>query len=87
MKELYHILFALLGLNLLLGLVRVLRGPSLVDSMLASLLLGTGGTALILAIHSYAEQGSLLNVALAFALLAGMGGIAFAIILLRDDNS
>ncbi len=81
MKEL---VLLLLGLNLALGFVRIFRGPSVVDSMLASLLLGTGGTALIVALYKFSGEAFLLNLALGFALLAGVVGIAFAIILLRD---
>ncbi|WPM32913.1 hypothetical protein IAE16_04335 [Hydrogenobacter sp. T-2] len=83
MKE--FILF-LLGLNLALGFVRIFRGPSVVDSMLASLLLGTGGTSLILALYKFTGQAFLLNLALGFALLAGVVGVAFAIIMLRDAD-
>ncbi|MEJ7553490.1 MAG: hypothetical protein WKI46_03750 [Aquificaceae bacterium] len=83
MKE--FILF-LLGLNLALGFVRIFKGPSVVDSMLASLLLGTGGTSLILVLYKFTGQAFLLNLALGFALLAGVVGVAFAIIMLRDAD-
>lgn len=84
---LYYALFVFLVFSLLLGLLRVMKGPSVVDRMLAFLLLGTVGTSILLAFYAYTGAGFLLNVALAFALLAGIVGIAFAIILFRDDSS
>ncbi|MCS6956858.1 MAG: hypothetical protein RMK75_00150 [Aquificaceae bacterium] len=84
MKEIYTLLMLLLGLNLFLGFLRVFRGPSVVDSMLASLLLGTGGTAILLLTYKVTQHAYFINIALAFALVAGVVGVAFAIILLRD---
>ncbi|MFN3976470.1 MAG: multiple resistance and pH regulation protein F [Aquificaceae bacterium] len=86
MEIVYNILLFLLALNLLLGFVRVLRGPELIDSMMASLLLGTGGTALLLAFFKITKEGYYINLALGFALLAGVVGFAFAIIVLRKSK-
>lgn len=86
MKEVYSLLILLLVLNLLVGFVRVLRGPILLDSMLASILVSNGGTAFILVMYKFLGQPQLLNVALSFALLSGVMGVAFAIILLADAD-
>lgn len=86
MDILYGLLLFLLALNLLLGFVRVLKGPELVDSMMASLLLGTGGTALLLTFFKMTKEALYINLALGFALLAGVVGVAFAIIVLRKSK-
>ena len=65
---------------------RVFRGPELVDSMMASLLLGTGGTALLLAFFKITKEAYYINLALGFALLAGVVGVAFAIIILGKSK-
>ncbi|MFN3598246.1 MAG: multiple resistance and pH regulation protein F [Aquificaceae bacterium] len=87
MDILYSFLLFLLVLNLLLGFVRVLKGPELVDSMMASLLFGTGGAALLLALFRMTKEALYINLALGFALLAGVVGVAFAIIVLRNSKN
>lgn len=63
--------------NLLAALVRVVRGPTAADRMLAALLFGTMGVAVLLLL-AYAGGGSaLVDVALVFALLAAITGVAF----------
>ena len=57
-----------------------------VDSMMASLLLGTGGTALLLAFFKITKEAYYINLALGFALLAGVVGVAFAIIILGKSK-
>ena len=67
----------LLG-NLVVALIAAARGPTPADRMLAALLFGTTGTA-ALALLAYAGDGrALVDVALLLALLAAIGGIAFA---------
>jgi multicomponent Na+:H+ antiporter subunit F len=77
MKLALAIAFFLLG-NLVVALVAAARGPTPADRMLMALLFGTTGTG-ILALLSAAGAGTaLVDVALVLALLAAIGGIAFA---------
>lgn len=59
-----------------LGLVRVERGPSNGDRMLAAQLLGTGAVAVLL-LAGAADAPALLDVALVLALLASVAGAVF----------
>lgn len=77
MPELYLVLALFLLLNLLVGLVRVLRGPTLQDRMLAAQLFGTMGVAVLLLLAEALESPALQDVALVFALLGGIAVIAF----------
>ncbi len=64
--------------NLVVALVASARGPTPADRMLVALLFGTAGTA-VLALLAIAGGGTaLLDAALVLALLAAIGGIAFA---------
>lgn len=64
-------------LNLLAALVRVMRGPTSADRLLAALLFGTTGTAILL-LATITSDTSLIDVALVSALLAAITGAAFA---------
>lgn len=65
-------------LNLLVALIVAGRGPTSADRMLTALLFGSTGVG-ILALLSYAlDMPSLVDVALVLALLAAIGGVAFA---------
>ncbi|MCB1069876.1 MAG: MrpF/PhaF family protein [Kiritimatiellae bacterium] len=77
MGNVYVILELFLVLNLLLGLVRVVRGPTTADRMLAIQLFGTTGVALLLVMAHRMEMPSLRNVALVFSLLATLAIVAF----------
>lgn len=66
----------LLG-TIVVGLVRVERGPTSADRMLAAQLLGTAGVAILLLLSFGLEMPSLRDVALVFALLAAMTVVAF----------
>ena len=59
-----------LMLSLLLGLVRVLRGPSAADRLMAAQLLGTTGVGLLLLLAPVLGSAALIDVALVLALLA-----------------
>jgi multicomponent Na+:H+ antiporter subunit F len=60
-----------------LGLVRVERGPSNGDRMLAAQLLGTGVVAVLLLLAGAADASALVDVALVLALLAIVAGAVF----------
>ncbi len=65
-------------LNLLIALRRVVRGPTEADRMLAALLFGTTGVAILLLLAEAQAAPALVDVALIFALLAAITGAAFA---------
>lgn len=65
-----------LGL-LILGLVCVLKGPTLADRMMSAQLLGTSGIAALLLMATAVSEPAIVDVALALALLAAFASIAF----------
>ena len=73
------LLLSALGLmiSLLLGLLRVLLGPSAGDRMLAIQLIGTAGVGMLLLLNVLLNQPALLDVALILALLATVAAAAF----------
>jgi multicomponent Na+:H+ antiporter subunit F len=66
----------LLG-TIVAGLIRVERGPSPADRMLAAQLFGTAGVAMLLLLSFGLDIPSLRDVGLVFALLAAMTVVAF----------
>jgi multicomponent Na+:H+ antiporter subunit F len=66
-----------LMLSLLLGLLRVLLGPSTGDRMLATQLIGTAGVGMLLSLSQLLDQPALIDVALLLALLAVVAAAAF----------
>jgi len=67
----------LLVLNLGLGFIRVFRGPTSADRMVAAQLFGTHGVAVLLVLAVAGDEPALLDVALVFALLAVVVSVAF----------
>lgn len=65
-------------INLLASLVRVTRGPTAADRMLAALLFGTTGVGVLLLLAHAGGGPALVDVALTLALLASIAGLAFA---------
>lgn len=66
-----------LSLNLGAGLIRVARGPTPADRMVAAQLFGTTGVAILLILSLAMEESALADVALVFALLAVVVAVAF----------
>lgn len=64
-------------LTVAVGLVRVLRGPTAADRMMAAQLLGTGGIAGMLLLAKAMAVPAVVDVALVLAVVAGFVGIAF----------
>lgn len=60
-----------------LGLLRVERGPTLGDRMLAAQLMGTGAVAVLLLLARAADLPALFDVALVLALLASVASAVF----------
>jgi len=61
----------------LLGLLRVLRGPTRADRMLAAQLFGTAGVAVLVLLASALGRPAILDAALVLALLTAVAVIAF----------
>jgi multicomponent Na+:H+ antiporter subunit F len=68
---------AFLLLNILVGLVRVWQGPTAPDRMLATLLFGTTGTAILLLLAEVMSNPSIRDTAIVLALLAAIATIVF----------
>lgn len=77
MNELYLGLATFLLLNILVGMVRVLRGPTPADRMLSAQLFGTTGVAALLLLAQALSAASLRDVALVLALLSALAMVAF----------
>ncbi len=73
----YQAVAVFLLLNIGAGLIRIWRGPTPADRLLAVQLFGTTGTAILLLLALAQENESLKNIALIFALLAGVLGVVF----------
>jgi multicomponent Na+:H+ antiporter subunit F len=61
-----------------LGLVRILRGPTVADRIMAAQLLGSGGIATLLLVATATGMAAAVDVALSLALLAAFASAAFA---------
>ncbi len=81
------ILAVFLLVNLLVALLRVARGPTPADRLLAALLFGTTGVAILLLLAYATGSAALLDVALVFALLAAITGTAFARRAWREEKA
>jgi len=67
----------LLG-NLIVALLAAARGPTAADRMLVALLFGSTGTGILVLLAVAMRIPALVDVALVLALLAAIGGVAFA---------
>lgn len=77
MERFYFGLAVFLLLNLVGGLVRILRGPTRGDRMLAAQLYGTTGVAVLLVLAEAVDQPAFRDVALVFAVLASVNTVVF----------
>lgn len=75
----------LLLVTLVLGLIRIWRGPTVADRMLAAQLFGTTGVGLLLVLAELQQIPALRDVALVLALLAVMAVLAFVARVWRQD--
>jgi multicomponent Na+:H+ antiporter subunit F len=87
MSALLEIVALLLLATLALGLIRIWRGPTIADRMLAAQLFGTTGVALLLVLAELQQLPALRDVALVLALLAVMAVLAFVARVWREDPS
>ncbi len=77
MTTLYLVVALFLLLTLVVGLWRVLHGPTAADRMLAAQLFGTTAVACLILLSQALKQPSFIDVALVFALLAVVTAVAF----------
>lgn len=77
MTELYISLALILLLTIVSGLVRVLRGPTATDRMLAAQLFGTTAVAILLLLGQASGNTAIWDVALIFALLTAVTAATF----------
>lgn len=68
---------AFIMITAFLGILRIERGPTGADRMLAAMLFGTTGVALALVVAAASGQDDLLDAALVFALLGALTAVAF----------
>lgn len=84
--ELAVIIFiGLLLISLVLGLIRSYVGPSIEDRFTALLLLGTGGTAILMLLGVFLAMPALYDVALVLALLAVVITVGLTRKEIKDD--
>lgn len=81
---LWMALFVLI--SIVLGMIRILKGPTAADSMLATQLFGTGGVAILLILAHAMQMPSLVDVALVYALLAAITMVVFVRRQWRNHN-
>jgi len=77
MTELYPVLAVLLLLNIVVGMVRILRGPTAADRMLAAEMFATSAVVIVLLMAVVSDNLALVDVALIFALLAALASVTF----------
>ncbi len=77
MTELYLGMAVLLLTTIVIGLLRILRGPTAADRMLAAQLFGTTTVAILLLLGEATNDQALWDIALVFALLTAVAAIAF----------
>lgn len=86
MSDLDMMLAVFLLANLVVALLRVMRGPTPADRILAALLFATTGVAALLLLADAGGGPALVDTALVFALLAAITGAAFAQRAWRHDQ-
>ncbi len=79
MTTLYLVSAGSLLLTIVLGLGHVFRQPGRAESLLAALLFGSTGVALVLVLGKGLGLERALDIALVFALLAAVLGVAFVL--------
>ena len=78
MKDIARVVALYLRGNLSVAQLAAARGPTAADRMLMALLFGTTGTGILVLLAQVMNIPALVDVALVLALLAAIGGVAFA---------
>jgi multicomponent Na+:H+ antiporter subunit F len=87
MSAFYIAVAVVLLLTIVLGLGHVFRQPGRAESLLAALLFGSAGVALVLVLGQGLGLDRALDIALVFALLAAVLGVAFVLRGWPDDDA
>ena len=87
MNALYVSVALVLLATIILGLGHVFRQPGRAESLLAALLFGSTGVALVLVLGKGLGLAGALDIALVFALLAAVLGVAFVLRGWPEDES
>lgn len=77
MNWMHTILALILLLTVVVGMIRILRGPTAADRMMTAQLFGTSGVAILLLLSAGMSSPVLIDVALVFALLAALATMTF----------
>jgi len=77
MSILYFSAACFILLMIALGLLRVLRGPSATDRLMAAQLIGSGGVAVLLLLSAAMQLPAVADVALMLAVLAVFASVGF----------
>ena len=64
-------------LTVILGIVRIIFGPTVADRMMAAQLFGTSGMAILLVLAQGMDMPELIDIALTFSLLAALATMTF----------
>lgn len=75
---LYYIILPMLSLSVVLMFIRFLKGPDIVDRVIALDLLITIGIAIIAVYSIISNQSTFLDIAMILALIAFLGTVAFS---------
>ncbi len=84
---LYFVILPVLAVSVVLVCVRFLKGPSIVDKVIALDLLITIGIAIITVYSIVTSQSTFLDIAMILALIAFLGTIAFAYYLEKREKN
>jgi len=76
----------IVAIALLLGFVRVVRGPSLPDRVMALDMIGLASVSVIVLVAIISDQPILLDAAIALALISFLGTLAFARFIERRER-
>lgn len=77
MTSIYGITLLILLISLIVGVVRIIKGPRLADRLLAAQLFGTTGVAVLLILAELQALPAARDTALVLALLAMLAAVAF----------
>jgi multicomponent Na+:H+ antiporter subunit F len=64
-------------LTVVVGMVRIIAGPTVADRMMAAQLFGTCGLAILLVLSRATDRIELVDIALAFSLLSALAAMTF----------
>ena len=84
---LYFVILPMLAVSVILIFFRFLKGPSIVDKVIALYLIITAGIGIITIYSIVSNQSTFLDIAMILALIAFLGTIAFAYYLEKREKN